>query len=74
MEMIQLETIEAMVEELETMSLSVVLVPQPSIFQPSQCMIRVVTNQNPLWYRDLCADYPKQRGVRGGRIRRKKKK
>lgn len=49
-----------MLRQLQREGLGVVLLPAPDK-RHSGHMIRVVETQNPDWYRELCAAYPKNR-------------
>lgn len=46
--------------------LEVVLVPSESRYQPTAQLRRVAVSQNPRWYRDFCAEFP-----RAGKPRKK---
>jgi len=52
--------INSMLHELKRERLEVVLAKSPDRSKNPSSMIRVVQNQNPLWYQELCELYPKQ--------------
>lgn len=62
-----------MLNELETQFLHVELIPQAACYGTQRRKLRVVTSQNPAWYRDLCAAHPKNRGRCGGPQRQRRK-
>lgn len=60
--------IELMLEELESHQLMVVLAPSKRHDAREWDMIRCLLDQNPLWYRQFCANHSSSRGVRRGKF------
>lgn len=61
-----IRTLEMMRAELESHMLAVALAPAPRPMHAGHC-VRVKVDQNPLWYRRLCAEFPSARRRRNPR-------